>query len=124
MISARLDELHVGAPFLAIHAGETVPLLTDYFVRRIPDEWNSTVPPDLVDGRSLTPLFVGCDSYAIYCVDNDSHEIIEIDPEDPWPPTNLYPDWNAFVIGLYAIMSADRPLEEKLALRDLLQIEL
>lgn len=124
MISSRLDELQVGAPFLAIHAGETVAFLTDYFVRRIPDEWNSTVPPDLVDGRHLTPLFVGCDSYVIYCMDNDSHEIIEIDPEAAWPPTNLHKDWNAFVVALYLRISADQPEELKLSLQKLLQLEL
>ena len=115
--------MRVGDPFHAIHAGDSVPLLTDYFVRRIPDEWNAPVPPEIVDGRTLTPLFVGCDSYAIYCVDENSHEIVEIDPEEPWPPTNLYPDWNGFLHGLYSMMTDDKTEAEKIALADLLQIK-
>ena len=124
VISTRLAELHVGAPFSAIHKDEAVPLLTDYFVRRIPDEWNAPPPPELVDGRQLVPLFVGCDSYAIYCVDDHTREIVEIDPEAPWPPTNLYPNWDSFLVGLYSTMSADKTDSEKETLRELLGVAL
>ncbi len=122
-ISARLVELDVEPVFLAIHAGEMVPPLTDYFVRRIPDQWNSPVPAELVDGRDLTPLFIGCDSYAIYCVDNSTHEIIEIDPEDPWPPSAVHPDWKSFVANLYDIMSQHLGHDQAVALRGLLALD-
>lgn len=123
-ISSRLHDLQVGESFLAVHSGETIPLLTDYYVRRIPDSWNSTIPPDLVDGRNLTPLFLGCDSYSVYFADNDSNEIIEIDPEVPWPPTNLYPNWDGFVRGLYETMSVEKTEEAKSALGKALDLDL
>jgi hypothetical protein len=119
-VSRLLAELHVEPVFRAIHAGDSVPILTDYFVQRLPDEWNSAIPPEYVDGRKLIPLFIGCDSYAVYCVDSESREIFEIDPEDPWPPTRRYNDWHEFVAGLCSTISEDKPDQIKHELERLL----
>lgn len=122
-ISTQLKRLNVEPVFHAIHAGTEYPLLTDYFVQRIPTKGNGAVPAEYVDGRHLIPLFASADWYAIYCVDVHSQEIFEIDVESPWPPTKRFSCWRDFVTDLYQIVSHEKEETAQLELRQLLQID-
>lgn len=108
--------------FYEIHNGKDIPLFTDYFIRRLPREWNSGPPPDLVGGKELTPLFTNADEYSIYCIDRSTGVIYNIDPEQPWPPQSEFETWRQFKLYLFRVVGAVEPEDVQETLRDLLQL--
>ena len=71
-IDKILVDLHAEPIFRDIHNGCEIPLLTDYALRQLPAEFNSSPPPKLVDGKDLVPLFANADFYTVYCIDLES----------------------------------------------------
>ena len=104
--------------FREIASGLPRPPLTDYRLQPIPEEWDPVVPPDLVAGNQIVP-FAWDHSYAIFCIDTKTSQILLIDFEEPWPPTRTFETWQSFAADLVQQFVENEP-ESVAAVRDLL----
>ena len=122
-IEEALTLLQAERVFIEIHNGLSVPPLTDYYLQRIPPEWNSGPPPSIVGGNHLVPIFKDNDCYSIYCFKSSTNNIVQIDMEAPWPPSAQFQTWRQFKEHIFRLLTNDKSETEKTALRAVLRLD-
>jgi hypothetical protein len=110
-----------GAELLAdVHEGRDVPPLSGYYLNPISDEWEA-VPPEMVDGLTLLPVFATDDLVTIYCVEAATGRVFAIDPESPWPPRQIFASGRDLVLDFVGIARGNQQEEFATQLEELLR---
>jgi hypothetical protein len=102
--------------------GREIPPLTDYLLQPIPETWNAPPPPELVNGMTLLPAFTTGDWNAIYCIDEGSGQVFNINPETPWPPAQVFASCREFTMHLFRVVSENQTGEVKSKLQELMRV--
>jgi hypothetical protein len=94
-----------------IHAGRSIPPVTDYLLQPAPEDWNKCLPADLVDSLSLFPIFTDADQYNIYCVEAATDRFYCLDIESPWPPLHEFASGRELLTHILALVRENNPEE-------------
>ena len=99
-ILSVLEEADADPCFVEVHNGRNILPLTDH-IRCLPDGWTVSPSQEVAQGRTITAFLSSKDLNTIYCLDENSGQILVIDSFEPWPPILEYGDWEQFKRGLY-----------------------
>ena len=108
---AQFNSLCSNQTFRDLLVGIPAPPCIDYWFRPLETNQHIVIPSNYVEGRTIVPLFYGCDSYAFYCLEPSTSQFHEIDPESPWPPVFTADRWQDFEDHYFARITEDKEPE-------------
>jgi hypothetical protein len=122
----QVTELLKGIPeaggLVEILGGRQMPPLTDYRLRPISEGWNAPPPPELVDGMKLLPAFTTGDWFTVYCIEENTGRFFAIDPECPWPPSQVFASCGDFLMHLLLIVRENESEDATSKVREFLRL--
>ncbi len=110
-----------GEPFVELLEGRLISPLTDYRFRPI-QQVTSEIAPDRVEGMNLFPLFTTGDWYVVYCIEMSTGRFFALDPENMWPPNQVFTSCAELLSEILRIVSENETEEVTTQVREFLRL--